>query len=64
MKFKFKNQLVLGIIGLNTLISFPVVAQTNLLENFFAGTPPYNGDRITRPLNPALTPEDIQDLTE
>ncbi len=51
-------QLIIGILGLSAFVSLPAVAQTNQLDNFFTGTPPYNGDRLNRPLNPV---EETQD---
>lgn len=40
-----------AIIGFTALISSPAVAQTNRLDKFFNGTPPYNGESLTEPLN-------------
>jgi hypothetical protein len=48
---KLQTQLITGILGLSAFFTLPAIAQPNQLENFFAGTPPYRGDRINRPLN-------------
>lgn len=55
---KLKTQLIISILGLSAFVSFPATAQTNQLESFFNDTPPYEGNSITRPLNPV---EETQD---
>ncbi len=48
---KRQTKLIISILGLSAFASLPAAAQSNQVENFFGGTPPYDGDRITQPLN-------------
>lgn len=48
---KSRTYWLLAIIGCTALISSPAVAQTNRIDKFFNGTPPYNGESLTEPLN-------------
>ncbi len=49
---KLQTRLTIGFLGLSALMSLPAIAQENQIQNFFTGTPPYNGEDITAPLNP------------
>ena len=43
---KLQTYLITTILGLSAFFSLPAIAQSNQLENFFAGTPPYRGVHI------------------